>query len=141
MIKLLKDKKKSKVRERLDKKVRRFIEFKLQFPKVHWFPKAEGIFAYLKSPHRHLFHVHVRVEVFEADREIEFLELQRITANYIGSSKWIEPSEDSCEHIAEYIHGFLSGYLGKLSPNGPVRGISVRVLEDNENGAEFQSDL
>lgn len=84
--------------------------------------------AYLRDPHRHVFHIKAYKEVFHDDRDVEFIMLKHQITTYIRSRYFSVPQElcvfgaMSCEMIGrELIERF---------------GLSrVEVSEDNENGA------
>lgn len=95
------------------------------FPAIHHWPGCphEDV-KYLRQQHRHVFHVTLKFEVAHDDREIEFIrkknEVEEVIADefynkYIGSY--------SCEMLADWmLRNFGACY--------------VKVMEDNENGAE-----
>ena len=49
---------------------------------IHCFPGAQNDVAFLRNPHRHLFHFRIDVEVFHDDREIEFIQFKRKAEGY-----------------------------------------------------------
>lgn len=76
---------------------------------------------FLRSPHRHIFHITITKEVEHNERDIEIIMLKRSVLDYFG----VQPvmfENKSCETIAEEL-------LNKFNAT------SVTVLEDNENGA------
>lgn len=106
-----------------------------QYEGVHYFPGAPDEVSYLRAPHRHMFHVQVEVEVFDDDREIEFIMLKHRVDEWIRSRSdangvW-QMGRMSCEQVAKQIINHLYTILDK-----PYRRfISVTVNEDGENGA------
>jgi hypothetical protein len=85
--------------------------------------------AYLRDPHRHVFHIKAYKLVTHSDRDVEFIMLKHQIVQFFedrymcsGSSKLCEFGAKSCEMIAqELINQF------DLS--------RCEVSEDNENGA------
>jgi hypothetical protein len=79
---------------------------------------------YLKYPHRHLFHIELKIPVKHNDRDVEFIKLKH-QLNDLLLSKFPDGAMDqmSCEGLAEYLLKAFSA-------------IYVSVFEDNENGAE-----
>lgn len=99
------------------------VVVKFQFEGIHCWPACpfEDV-AFLKEPHRHIFHVTASKAVsHEHDREVEIIRLKRLmqTDDLITSVKL---GSMSCEKLAMY---FLEKF--KLE--------SCYVLEDGENGA------
>lgn len=95
----------------------------LQFESTHWWadcPFKEVEF--LKSPHRHIFHIKCTKEVSHDDREIEIIMFKREVENHLKEKfnngfMWM-----SCEMISRYLIWVFGLY-------------SCEVLEDWENGA------
>lgn len=78
---------------------------------------------YLCAPHRHLFHVEVRLEVASHDREVEFHDLlDYASARFEVLGDW------SCEMAAATLR------LAVMS-KWPGRKCAVSVFEDGECGA------
>jgi hypothetical protein len=96
--------------------------------------------SFLGYPHRHIFHFRVQIEVFNNDRDIEFIQfkrwLQRLydMASDSGeghdNSTVLELDYKSCEMIAEEL------YL-QINFKYPNRKITIEVSEDGENGCEI----
>lgn len=83
--------------------------------------------AFLKYPHRHVFHICCKKDVAHPDRDIEIIQFKRSVAEYLAG-KYGSPCCNfgamSCEMIAkELIQSFQLSYCS--------------VLEDGENGAEL----
>lgn len=77
---------------------------------------------YLKNKHRHVFHVEAKKRVFDNNREIEIISFKEEIKAYLESKNG-DFGSLSCEMIAEdLLKRFGLSY--------------VKVLEDNENGAE-----
>jgi len=110
-------------------KERVFVIVKSAFEAVHSWPECPiDEVAFLRHPHRHIFHVTVKIEVSHDDRDVEFIVFKRKVNEYLEafySGKDI--GRESCEMIAKEI---ISYFSEKYSIH------SVSVFEDNENGAE-----
>jgi hypothetical protein len=84
--------------------------------------------SFLASPHRHIFHFRVWIDVFHNDRDIEFIQFKRwIESLYNGSSSVLELDWKSCEMIADDL------YL-QIADRYPGRAVWIEVAEDGENG-------
>ena len=81
--------------------------------------------AYLRSPHRHLFHVKLTIDVTHADREIEFHDVQDLLA--VDCDSLNHDDLGSCEHIAMQL-------VDAMKHRYPERRIEAEVSEDGENG-------
>lgn len=102
------------------------------FVGFHCWPKAPKARAYLRRPHRHVFHVKVTVPVEIMDREVEFHDLKDELNTVIQErvAPWMtaeQKCKDSCEKIAESIA------LGMNDEYGYKR-MKVEVSEDGECG-------
>jgi hypothetical protein len=94
---------------------------------IHRYPDAPEGVEFLRSPHRHMFHFRVTLEVFHNDRDVEFILFKRELESQYGLGA-LEIDYKSCEMLAEDLIEYISGkYRG--------RKISVEVSEDGENGA------
>jgi len=110
-----------------------------QFKGMHnWGNCHIGDVAFLKHPHRHIFHVELVASVNHADRDIEFFMLQRLIDSsiynlYHGESDmgYIELGSRSCEMIAKDIIDILVTRYDL-----PSTEVTCSVFEDNENGAK-----
>ena len=97
------------------------------FAGFHQWPGAPDDCAYLRFPHRHLFHVRIEKRVNHDDRDIEFITLKeageatvnQVKADGTDTSTW------SCERWAIYL-------MMKLDLE------KCEVSEDNENGASVE---
>jgi hypothetical protein len=95
----------------------------LQFPMFHWWEGAPPSVHFLKSNHRHIFHVKAWKKVNHDDRDIEFITLKEEMEKYVELHFENNSLRLSCEMIAmKLINSFG---LCKCS-----------VSEDGENGAE-----
>lgn len=95
---------------------------------IHCYPNAPQEVEFLKSPHRHEFHIEAEIEVFHDDRELEFILVKRDLDNWLSSVYNL--SFKSCEMIAKDIHTHLDLKWGCIK-----RYVRVDVFEDGENGA------
>lgn len=100
-----------------------------QFEGIHCYPDAPDEVAFLRSPHRHMFHVRATLEVFHDDRELEFILVKRALDQFVTGDAL---QHRSCEMIAREILNFLRAKYG-------VRSSAVEVSEDGENGATISS--
>jgi hypothetical protein len=91
--------------------------------------------SFLASPHRHIFHFHVAIEVTHNDRDIEFIQFKRWMER-LYSEGVLELDYKSCEMMAEDL-------AEKIDAKYPGRNFTITVSEDKENGATltFQSNL
>ena len=114
------------------------IQVRTQFEGVHCYPRAPDEVAYLKQLHRHIFGVCVEVEVFNEDRELEFVVMKHLVDKYINSL----PKQDgccvlytfSCETIAKNI----LNHVKEKVDDPHERYWKVTVDEDGENGASVE---
>lgn len=85
--------------------------------------------AFLKSPHRHIFHFKIEKGVEDLDREIEIIKFKREVSDYINAKfftstlKMCDFGNMSCEQIGKLLLDIFHLY-------------SIEVLEDNENGSK-----
>jgi hypothetical protein len=95
--------------------------------------------SFLASPHRHIFHFRVSIDVFHNDRDIEFIQFKRwlenlYSNNGIVSNPVLELDWKSCEMIADDL------YI-QIAERYPNRAISIEVSEDGENGCCIDYNL
>ena len=83
--------------------------------------------SFLASPHRHIFHFRVTIDVFHNDRDIEFIQFKRWLQN-LYSNAILALDFKSCEMIADDL------YL-QIAAQYPNRAVIIEVSEDGENGA------
>ena len=108
--------------------MKKLVCIRTQFTATHnWTnaPIGDPVNNFLRFPHRHIFHVELKVEVTDNDREVEFFDLKDQVDRYIllhYSNLHLE--NVSCEMIAEKL---LTTYDADF----------VSVYEDNENGCEI----
>jgi hypothetical protein len=115
---------------------KRMIWVTFQKEGIHLYPAAatdpklktndEYDVSFLGTPHRHIFHFTVAIQVFHSDRDIEFIQFKRWLENlYRGT---LELNYRSCEMISDDLYEQIaSRYQG--------RDIEITVSEDGENGA------
>ena len=107
---------------------------------IHCYPDAAGNpllatgdeydVSFLASPHRHIFHFRVAIDVFHDDREIEFIQFKRWLVNlYI--SNILQLDYKSCEMISDDL------YL-QIATKYPNRDVWIEVSEDGENGCSVE---
>lgn len=102
------------------------IVVQLQREGIHCYPDAPEEVAFLRSPHRHMFHICVELQVHHDDRELEFIIVKR------DLEKWLDLNSldyKSCEMITKDILDYLHGRWGISN-----RITCVSVFEDGENG-------
>lgn len=95
----------------------------------HWYDAPLPV-KFLRTPHRHVFHVKLTVKVSHNDRDIEFILMKRALENYIEEE--IRHLDRSCEQYASLIAKWAV-----LKYNHPA---TVDVSEDGENGATVSLD-
>lgn len=98
------------------------------FTCLHHWPKATEPVEYLKHPHRHVFHVTTWVEVKHEDRDVEIIQLKQNICDFCKLHFGADAGSRSCEQMALEIKDALSQRYHVTR---------IRVLEDNENGAEW----
>ena len=106
------------------------IYINTQFEGVHAYPAAPAGVEFLAHPHRHIFHVNIKIDVFHNDRELEFILFKREMNQFIADNLK-ELQFKSCEMIGEM---FLTYIISKYKR----RSCSVTISEDLENGAEVK---
>ena len=124
-------------RQRIKDKAVRTIFVRFQKEGIHKYPAAatdpnlatgdEYDVSFLATPHRHIFHFDVAIEVFHNDRDIEFIQFKRwLEKQY--SQGILELNYKSCEMISDDLYDVIATRY-------PDRNIAIQVSEDNENGA------
>lgn len=83
--------------------------------------------SFLGTPHRHIFHFKVYVEVMHDDRDLEFIQFKRWLENCYSDGT-LELNHKSCEMIARELNTTINARY-------PGREVWVDVSEDGENGA------
>jgi len=91
--------------------------------------------SFLASPHRHIFHFRVWIDVFHNDRDIEFIQFKRwLESLYSGSNTVLALDWKSCEMIADDLYVQIAGRY-------PERAVWIEVAEDGENGCLIKYEL
>jgi len=103
---------------------------------IHMYPAAatdpklktgdEYDVSFLGTPHRHIFHFKVYIEVFHDDRDIEFIQFKRWLEKLYNEGT-LQLNYKSCEMISENLHA-------EITARYPNREIWIEVSEDGENG-------
>ena len=124
-------------RSRIKDKALRTIFVRFQKEGIHKYPAAatdptlatgdEYDVSFLATPHRHIFHFDVAIEVFHNDRDIEFIQFKRWLENQY-SQGILQLDYKSCEMISDDLYDVIATRY-------PDRNIAIQVSEDNENGA------
>ena len=124
-------------RQRIKDKAIRTIFVRFQKEGIHKYPAAatdpalatgdEYDVSFLATPHRHIFHFEVTIEVFHNDRDIEFIQFKRWLENQY-SQGILALDYKSCEMISDDLYEVIATRY-------PNRNIVISVSEDNENGA------
>jgi hypothetical protein len=124
-------------RQRINNKAFRTIFVRFQKEGIHKYPAAatdpnlatgdEYDVSFLATPHRHIFHFDVTIEVFHNDRDIEFIQFKRWLENQY-SQGILALDYKSCEMISDDLYEVIATRY-------PSRNIIITVSEDNENGA------
>lgn len=124
-------------RQRIAEAAKRMIFVTFQKEGIHCYPAAATDPAlktgdmydvsFLGTPHRHIFHFNVSIEVFHNDRDIEFIQFKRWLEN-LYSQGTIELDYKSCEMLSDDLYN-------QIATRYPSRDITITVSEDGENGA------
>lgn len=85
--------------------------------------------SFLATPHRHIFHFRVEMEVFHDDRDVEFIQAKRIMQNWFSDGT-LELNFKSCEMIAKDLYK-------QCIDKWPDRDYIIEVSEDGENGCRM----
>jgi hypothetical protein len=124
-------------RQRIKDKAKRMIFVTFQKEGIHMYPAAatdpalktgdEYDVSFLGTPHRHIFHFNVAIQVFHNDRDIEFIQFKRWLENLYKAGT-LELNYKSCEMISDDLYEAIANRY-------PERDIEITVSEDGENGA------
>ncbi len=91
--------------------------------------------SFLASPHRHIFHFRVYIDVFHNDRDIEFIQFKRwLEQLYSGDQSVLQLDYKSCEMIADDLYV-------QIASRYPDRCVTIEVSEDGENGCTINYNL
>ena len=126
-------------RERIRTIANRFIWVTFQREGIHAYPQAghdpalatgdEYDVSFLGTPHRHIFHFRIAIQVTHNDRDIEFIQFKRWCQNLYGAGT-IELNNKSCEMISDDLYE-------QIANRYPDRYIQIEVSEDGENGCSI----
>jgi len=84
--------------------------------------------SFLATPHRHIFHFRVWIDVLHNDRDIEFIQFKRwLESLYNGQGSVLSLDYKSCEMIADDLYT-------QITNRYPDRSVWIEVAEDGENG-------
>jgi hypothetical protein len=124
-------------RQRIKDNAIRTIFVRFQKEGIHKYPAAatdpnlatgdEYDVSFLATPHRHIFHFEVSIEVFHNDRDIEFIQFKRWLENQY-SQGILALDYKSCEMISDDLYDVIATRY-------PDRNVVIQVSEDDENGA------
>jgi hypothetical protein len=129
------------VRESANRKI--WVSF--QKEGIHKYPAAatdpnlatgdEYDVSFLATPHRHIFHFRVSIDVFHNDRDIEFIQFKRwLLSLYNGKNSVLELDYKSCEMIADDLYNQIAARYSN-------RAVIIDVSEDGENGCVIEYNL
>jgi hypothetical protein len=131
--------------ERIRESAERRIWVTFRREGIHCYPAAatdpklntagEYDVSFLASPHRHIFHFRVWIDVFHNDRDIEFIQFKRwLESLYNGQNSVLELDFKSCEMIADDLYT-------QIAARYPERAVWIEVAEDGENGCLIKYEL
>jgi hypothetical protein len=131
--------------ERVMSEAKRQIWVTWQKEGIHKYPAAatdpalatgdEYDVSFLASPHRHMFHFRVWIDVFHNDRDVEFIQFKRWCESlYNSDNSVLSLDYKSCEMMADDL------YI-QIASRYPGRVVHIEVSEDGENGALIRYEL
>ena len=130
-------------RERIMSQAERKIWVTFRKEGIHCYPAAatdpalktgdEYDVSFLGSPHRHIFHFRVWIDVLHNDRDIEFIQFKRWLEN-LYKDGILQLDYKSCEMMADDLYAEIAGRY-------PDRAVWIEVAEDGENGALIKYEL
>ena len=116
--------------------IKRYINVKFQKEGIHCYPAAltdpnlkTGSWddvSFLGNKHFHYLYFNVTIEVFENNREIEFIQFRRWLER-LYTDQTLDIDFMSCEMLCEQL-------INKIKEKYAGRYIKVEVYEDNING-------
>ena len=132
-------------RERIMSQAERKIWVTFRKEGIHKYPAAatdpslatgdEYDVSFLASPHRHIFHFRVWIDVFHNDRDVEFIQFKRWLEKLYHSDQGVLSLDyKSCEMMADDLYAEIAGRY-------PDRAVWIEVAEDGENGALIKYEL
>ena len=89
--------------------------------------------SFLGTPHRHIFHFRVWIDVLHNDRDIEFIQFKRWLEN-LYKDGILQLDYKSCEMMADDLYAEIAGRY-------PDRAVWIEVAEDGENGALIKYEI
>ena len=123
--------------ERIKHHAQRRIWVTFQKEGIHCYPAAatdpalktgdEYDVSFLGTPHRHIFHFQMWIDVFHDDRDIEFIQFKRWLEKLYREGT-VQLDYKSCEMMSDDL------YL-EIAARYPGRAVWIEVSEDGENGA------
>jgi hypothetical protein len=129
--------------ERIKEAAERKIWITFRREGIHCYPAAatdpllatgdEYDVSFLATPHRHIFHFRVWIDVFHNDRDIEFIQFKRWLEN-LYSQAVLKLDFKSCEMMADDLYIQIAGRY-------PNRAVWIEVAEDGENGCLIKYEL
>ena len=130
-----------RIRESAERKI--WVTFRREG--IHCYPAAatdpklntagEYDVSFLASPHRHIFHFRVWIDVWHNDRDIEFIQFKRwLESLYNDQNSVLALDWKSCEMIADDLYTQIAGRY-------PERAVWIEVAEDGENGCLIKYEL
>ena len=130
-------------REQIMSRAERKIWVTFRKEGIHCYPAAatdpalktgdEYDVSFLGTPHRHIFHFRVWIDVLHNDRDIEFIQFKRWLEN-LYKDGILQLDYKSCEMIADDLYAEIAGRY-------PDRAIWIEVAEDGENGALIKYEI
>ena len=130
-------------RERIMSNAERKIWVTFRKEGIHCYPAAatdpalatgdEYDVSFLGSPHRHIFHFRVWIDVLHNDRDIEFIQFKRWLEN-LYKDGILQLDYKSCEMMADDLYAEIAGRY-------PDRAIWIEIAEDGENGALIKYEI
>ena len=131
--------------ERVKEAAQRQIWVTFRKEGIHCYPAAasdpklntagEYDVSFLASPHRHIFHFRVWIDVWHNDRDIEFIQFKRwLESLYHGQNTVLALDWKSCEMIADDLYT-------QIADRYPGRAVVIEVSEDGENGCLIEYNL
>jgi hypothetical protein len=130
-------------RERIMSQAERKIWVTFRKEGIHCYPAAatdpslatgdEYDVSFLGTPHRHIFHFRVWIDVLHNDRDIEFIQFKRWLEN-LYKDGILQLDHKSCEMMADDLYA-------EIAARYPERAVWIEVAEDGENGALIKYEL
>ena len=130
-------------RERIVSHAERKIWVTFRKEGIHCYPAAatdpalatgdEYDVSFLGTPHRHIFHFRVWIDVLHNDRDIEFIQFKRWLEN-LYKDGILQLDYKSCEMMADDLYAEIAARYSD-------RAVWIEVAEDGENGALIKYEL